>query len=122
MSLDDSLNININQYIGSQIFKYRTNINMTQAELAEKTDTTSKFVSMLENGKTGIKIDTLIKYINVLNVSPNELFDGLFNNSLCLDITLQNKFLSLNSAQKILLLDFIEILTKYDKTNSTSLI
>ena len=77
---------------------------------------------MLENGKTGIKIDTLIKYINVLNVSPNELFDGLFNNSLCLDITLQNKFLSLNSAQKILLLDFIEILTKYDKTNSTSLI
>lgn len=114
MSTDNDINIKINKHIGSQIFKYRTNINMTQAELAEKTDTTSKFVSMLENGKTGIKIDTLIKYINVLNISPNELFDGLFNNSLTLDISLENKILELNANQKTLLLDFIEMITKYD--------
>lgn len=34
---------------------------MTQAELTKRTDTTSKFVSMLENGKTGIKS---FKYIS----------------------------------------------------------
>lgn len=115
MSTNNNSNIEINKHIGSKIFKYRTNMNMTQADLAEKTNTTSKFVSMLENGKTGIKIDTLIKYINVLNISPNELFDGLFNNKLTLDISLENKIINFNSNQKTLLLDFIDLVIKYDK-------
>lgn len=63
---------------------------------------------------SNVFLHKLIKYINVLNISPNELFDGLFNNSLALDISLENKILELNSNQKLLLLDFIDILTKYD--------
>lgn len=105
---------NINKHIGSQILKYRTLNNMTQAELAEKTDTTSKFISQLENGKTGIKIDTLLKYINVLDISPNIVFDGLFNNSHTLDVTLENQLLQLNDSQKIFVLEFIDIITAYD--------
>ena len=105
---------NTYKIIGSKILKYRTEKNMTQAELAEWTDTTSKFVSMLENGKTGIKIDTLIKYINFLNIAPNELFDGLFYNSLALDIALENKLFKLNDNQKNLVLDVIDMITKYD--------
>ena len=104
----------INKHIGSQILKYRTKNSMTQAELAEKTDTTAKFISQLENGKTGIRIDTLIKYINALNISPNELFDGLFNNSNRLNTTLKNKIHELNDKQKDLVIDFINMIIKYD--------
>ena len=115
MLSENNIHNKINEHIGAKILKYRTNKNMTQAQLAEKTDTTSKFVSQLENGKTGIKIDTLIKYINVLDISPNELFDGLFNNSFSLDISLENKISELNNDQKNLLLEFIEIIINYDK-------
>ena len=62
MLSENNIHNKINEHIGAKILKYRTNKNMTQAQLAEKTDTTSKFVSQLENGKTGIKIDTFIKY------------------------------------------------------------
>lgn len=105
---------NINMHIGSQILKYRTLKNMTQAELAEKTDTTSKFVSQLENGKTGIRIDTLLKYISVLDISPNIVFDGLFDNSHTLDVSLQNQILQLNDSQKVFVLEFIDIINSYD--------
>lgn len=105
---------NINKHIGTQILKYRTLKNMTQAELAEKTDTTSKFVSQLENGKTGIKIDTLLKYISVLDISPNIVLDGLFENSHTLDVTLENQLCRLNDSQKVFVLEFIDIITAYE--------
>lgn len=104
----------INKHIGSQILKYRTLNNMTQAELAEKTDTTSKFISQLENGKTGIRIDTLLKYISVLDISPNIVFDGLFDNSHTLDVALENQLLQLTDSQKVFVLEFIDIITAYD--------
>lgn len=109
---------NTNKIIGSKILKYRIEKNMTQVELAEKTDTTPKFISQLENGKCGIKIDTLIKYINVLDVTPNMIFDGLFENSYSVDTSIQNKISHFNNYQKDLIKNFIEIFEIYEKNKN----
>lgn len=52
-----------NLELGMLIKKTRTDLGLTQEELAKKSGTTKHYISRLENNKTGIEVSTLRKII-----------------------------------------------------------
>ena len=52
----------------------RLKANLTQEQLAEKIGISVKYISRIETGKSGIKTQTLIKYINLLGITPNVFY------------------------------------------------
>lgn len=57
--------------MGSNIKKARKKKGYTQAQLAEIVELSNRTVQLMENGKSGMKIETLIKFCDALDVSPN---------------------------------------------------
>lgn len=66
--------------IGEKIKEYRLKNNLTQRELAEELDLSEKYVSRIENGKGGVKIETLTRAMNLLGMSPDIVFNELIEN------------------------------------------
>jgi len=62
------------QILGKNIRKYRKLKGLTLEKLAEKLDITHQNLSNLEHGKNFLKIQTLEKICNALEVSPSALF------------------------------------------------
>lgn len=52
----------------------------TQEKLAEEIDVSINFLTMLENGKSGMSLTTMIKICKTLNISPNELLQDFIKN------------------------------------------
>lgn len=65
---------------GKIVKKYRLEMGLTQDELAQKLDLSSKYISRIENGISGLGDETLIKYINFLGITPNILYEELITN------------------------------------------
>ena len=65
-------NINAAKF-GETVKQFRTDLNMTQEELAEHIFTTRSQVSRLENGVHKTGLDRLVKICNALHCTPNEL-------------------------------------------------
>lgn len=65
--------------IGDKIRELRIAKNMTQQELAEAIKTSSKAVSLYENNKRGIDIDTIEKIASALDVAPQYLTGWIKN-------------------------------------------
>ncbi len=60
--------------IGIKIKEYRKKAKLTQAELAEKINVDSKYISRLETGTSIASISTIVKISDVLNVELSEIF------------------------------------------------
>ncbi|MCL2069593.1 MAG: helix-turn-helix domain-containing protein [Treponema sp.] len=60
--------------VKNNIRRYRAYRNWTQAELAERLNISINFLSDIENGKKWISPTSIIKFANVLNIEPFELF------------------------------------------------
>ena len=60
--------------VRTNIRRYRGYRKWTQAELAEKLDISINFLSDIENGKKWISSANIVKFANVLNIEPFELF------------------------------------------------
>ncbi|GMO44013.1 MAG: hypothetical protein Pg6C_05920 [Treponemataceae bacterium] len=60
--------------VRSNIRRYRTYRQWTQAQLAEKLDISVNFLCDLENGKRWASPATMVKIAKVLNIEPFELF------------------------------------------------
>ncbi len=60
--------------VGENIKKYRKELGLTQAELAEKLYVEPQTISFWENGKRQPDIDTLVLLAEIFNVSMDELF------------------------------------------------
>ena len=60
--------------IGKRIQEFRKRKNMTQDELSEILDITPHYLSSLERGIYNIKLETLVKILNTLEVSADEVF------------------------------------------------
>jgi len=58
----------------TNIRRYRGYRKWTQAELAEKLDISTNFLSDIENGKKWISLASIVKFANTLNIEPFELF------------------------------------------------
>ena len=65
--------------LGENICKYRTQLGLTQAELAEKIGVNSSYISRIECADKSMKIITLYNLAEALNVSC----DALLNSESC---------------------------------------
>jgi len=60
--------------VRTNIKRYREYRKWTQAQLAEKLDISTNFLSDIENGKKWISPATMVKFASILNIEPYELF------------------------------------------------
>ncbi len=63
--------------LGKNIRQIRLLRGMSQESLASDLQKSTNFVSLLENGKTGVKVQTLVDICKVLKVDTNALFSGI---------------------------------------------
>jgi transcriptional regulator with XRE-family HTH domain len=66
----------LNRWIGVQIYRERIARKISQAALAEAADVSRVFISNLENGNYGAKIDTYYRIACAFDISLCELFRG----------------------------------------------
>lgn len=68
--------IDIYKEIGKRIKQHREKNRMTQANLAELTGFTEQHISNVERANTKLSVDALIKIIEALDVSADEILCG----------------------------------------------
>ena len=61
------------EIIGKRIKAFRKQQNMTQAELAEKSNLSNVYISYIETGVKGVSLDALMKIANALDLSSVSL-------------------------------------------------
>ena len=71
------INPNVLKHIGKNVRQIRLLKGLSQQNLAEDIEKSTKFVSLLENGKTGIAVQTLIDICKSLDVDANAIFSGI---------------------------------------------
>lgn len=67
------------QIIGNNIKTLRLSKGMTQEQMAEKLDHSVNFVSLIELGKSGMSVITMIDICNILDIDVNCIFKGLLD-------------------------------------------
>lgn len=63
--------------IGKNVKRIRLMKGFSQESLAEKLNKSINFISLLENGKTGFSIQTIIDLYFALEVDANFIFEGV---------------------------------------------
>ena len=61
--------------VRADAFLMRT--KFSQEKIAEKLGISVKYISRKENGTGGVKVETLVNYMNILGISPNVIFEKL---------------------------------------------
>ena len=69
--------LDIDKVLGEVFKAYRVKNNLTQEKIAEKLGISVKYISRIENGTGGVKVETLVNYMNILGISPNVIFEKL---------------------------------------------
>ena len=67
--------------IGKRIQELRKKRGVTQEKLSEVIDVSPHYLSALERGIYNIKLDTLVKILNYLDYSADEVFCDVVNKS-----------------------------------------
>lgn len=75
--MNDVIEDKILKKIGTNIKTARVLKGYTQEYLSEKLNKSTNYVSLVERGKSGIGIKTIIDICNILNIEPNSIFNGL---------------------------------------------
>lgn len=65
-----------NKLIGKKIKELRCLNYISQMELAEKSDISDTYLSLIESGKKRVSLETLIKVANALDTSADTLLTG----------------------------------------------
>ena len=99
--------------IGKKIKEYRLKNHLTQEELDEELDISVKYISRIENGSGGVKLETLINAMNLLGIVPNVAFyDLIKNDDIKLQLFLSSKISELSKDKIDFLLSLIDSLKK----------
>lgn len=100
-----------NNAIGDRVRKLRNQLNITQEQLGDLIGTTSKHISEIERGVTGISIDTQVGLRNVLHCSIDYLITGSEFESIdsFFSESVRNLLLSGDEHEKQLFLDYISM-------------
>ena len=67
--------------IGKKIQQFRKQKGITQEELSERIDISPHYLSALERGVYNIKLETLVKILNSLDISADEVFCDVVDRS-----------------------------------------
>ena len=108
--------VDINRVLGNVFKKYRVKNKLTQENIAEKLGISVKYISRIENGTGGVKVETLVNYMNILCISPNVIFDNLIvNKDLKLQLELSEKASDLSDDKRQFILSVIDLLKNLEK-------
>lgn len=104
----EKTNFNILQIIGKNIKRIRLLNGLSQESLASDINKSVNFVSLLENGKTGLSVTTLIDLCKVLKVNSNAIFTGTIpESSADADTFIINSLNLFNKEDKKIVTDLI---------------
>lgn len=67
--------------LGKNVKQIRLLKGLSQENLASELQKSINFVSLLENGKTGLSVQTIVDICNVLKIDTNTLFSGIIDPS-----------------------------------------
>lgn len=103
--------MDIDKILGEIFKEYRIKNKLTQEKIAEKLGISVKYISRIENGTGGVKVETLVNYMNILGISPNIIFDKLIiNEDLRPQLNLSNKASKLSNEKINFVSDIIDML------------
>ena len=85
--------------------------HLTQERIAEKLGISVKYISRIENGSGGVKVETLVNYMNILGISPNVIFEKLIvNDKVKSQLDLSKKLSQLSENELNLVSGIIDLL------------
>lgn len=101
------------QYIGKILREYRLKNDYTQEKVSELTGLAPRYISQIERGLSNGTLDTLIKFCNAYNITPNHILGNLLDNKQS-SSSYNSAFgyNKLNSNNKIIIDSLIDILLK----------
>ena len=67
--------------IGELVREYRLSKELTQQELAEKSDLSLPFINLIENNRRNLSVDTLQKILSAMDIDPSDFFRPLSETS-----------------------------------------
>lgn len=106
----------INKKFGNIFREYRIKKGYTQAEVAEMLDISPKYISRVENGLQGVSDETLIKYINILDIEPNILYSCfLHNENIKKQVEIIEKIKNLPENSLKFMDEFLDLILKWSK-------
>ena len=101
----------IDKILGEIFKEYRLKNKLTQEKIAEKLSISVKYISRIENGTGGVKVETLVNYMNILGISPNVIFEKLIvNENLKSQIQLSKKASELSDDKVNFIISIIDLL------------
>ena len=59
--------------IGNRLYSIRKRMGLTQAEVAEKAELSTRTYADIERGSVNMRIETVLKICNVLHITPDEI-------------------------------------------------
>ena len=101
--------------IGNNIKTARLLKGYTQEYMAEKLNKSTNFISLIERGKTGIGIKTIINICNILDIEPNSIFNGILKYNNLENKSIMNDISLLSSEDK----KFIMVVIDYIKNKGS---
>ena len=109
--MDSISKSDIDKIFGQILRNFRIENKLTQEQLSEELGISLKYISRIENGNSGVKTQTLIKYMNILGITPNTIYASLIDNKEVLkNIEISEKLLSLSEEKKNFLISIIDLL------------
>ena len=101
----------IDKVLGEIFKEYRLKNHLTQEKIAEKLGISVKYISRIENGSGGVKVETLVNYMNILGISPNVIFEKLIvNDKVKSQLDLSKKLSQLSEDELNLVNGIIDLL------------
>ena len=67
--------------IGELVREYRLSKELTQQELAEKSDLSLPFINLIENNRRNLSVDALLKILSAMDINPSDFFRPLSETS-----------------------------------------
>lgn len=98
--------------IGNNLKNARISKGYTQEQMAEQLNVSSKFISMIERGCSGLSITKLTNICKILDIEPNSLFNGVLNYTDSKDEYITNALSTLANGDKEFLISVIEYILK----------
>ena len=109
--MSSDLKLNIDKSFGKTLKEYRTKNHFTQEYLSENLSISLKYISRIENGNNGVKVETLINYMNLLGITPNTIFAPFMTHpEVTKNIEISEKVLDLSNDKKDFLNSTIDLL------------
>lgn len=106
--------VDIDKILGEIFKEYRIKNELTQEKIAEKLGISVKYISRIENGTGGVKVETLVNYMNILGISPNVIFEKLITNeNLKAQMKLSKKASGLTNEKINFIISVIDLLENF---------